>query len=111
MKARVRQAAAQRDQVAAAREILETTIEREVRQAHARATAACTQVGVARGRVELAEEMLRVTRVRAESGVSTATEVADAQTSLTRARQGLIRAGSDLRIAGAELRLAMGRER
>ncbi|MBF0542824.1 MAG: TolC family protein [Candidatus Riflebacteria bacterium] len=83
-------------------------IEREVRQAHARIDSAVTQVGVATKRLALAEEMLRVAHVRYSSGISTMTEVADAQTSVTRAKQGQIRAMSDLRIAEIELRLAMG---
>ena len=52
--------------------------------------------------------MLRIAHVRYATGISTVTEVADAQTSVTRARQGHVRALSDLRITEAELRLAMG---
>jgi len=92
----------------ASREALRNQIEREVRQAHARVESSLNQVGVAAKRLGLAEEMLRIAHVRYSTGISTVTEVADAQTSVTRARQGHVRALSDLRVAEAELRLAMG---
>ncbi len=106
--ARVRSAKAGVEQQEAGTANLQNQVEREVRQAHARIQSASNQVKVADKRLELAEEMLRIAHVRYSSGMSTVTEVADAQTSVTRARQGQIRALSDLRMAEAEFRLAKG---
>ncbi|MBF0502609.1 MAG: TolC family protein [Candidatus Riflebacteria bacterium] len=107
-RSKVQSARAQLEQQKAGRDATTNQIEKEVRQAHARLSSAHSQIDVAVKRVEFAEEMLRITHVRYSSGMSTATEVADAQTSLTRARQGYIRALSDMRMAAAEFRLAMG---
>ena len=107
-RAKVRAAKARLSQQTANRDGTKNQVEKEVRQAHARMNSAAAQVAVAEKRVQFAEEMLRITHVRYSSGMSTATEVADAQTSLTRARQGYTRAISDLRLADAEFRLATG---
>lgn len=58
--------------------------------------------------MEQSEEMLRIANVRYQEGVGTATEIADAQTVLTRARQGLVQARVQTGIAEAELHLAVG---
>lgn len=107
-RARVKTAKAQLEQQKAGRDSIANQVAREVRQAHARLSSAHSQIEVAVKRMEFAEEMLRITHVRYSSGISTATEVADAQTTLTRARQGYIRALSDMRMAAAEFRLALG---
>jgi outer membrane protein TolC len=107
-KARKHEAEAQRDQIAAARDSLLNAIAAEVRQAHARYESAASQIAVARARIEEAREALRIANIRYDAGVSTATEIADAQASLTRARFGLVRALTEWRLADAELRFAAG---
>ena len=84
-------AEARRTQVSAAQQELNATIVAEVKEAYARLTAACAQIIAARKQVELSEEMLRIANVRYDAGVATATEIADAQTSLTQSRQRLSR--------------------
>lgn len=73
----------------------------DLRSAKARAVAA-------RERVRQAEETQRLAQVRYGGGVATPTEVADAQTALTRAQQELVRALAATQSARAQLELAMG---
>lgn len=101
-------AEAQRIQVSAEQDELRASIVAEVKEAFARFTAAGAQIVTARKQVELADEMLRIANVRYQAGVATATEIADAQTSLTQSRQRLTAALSQWGIASAELRLAIG---
>ena len=107
-RARQREAMAQRDETQAAQDALRQAILAEVSQAYARVRSAHAQIVVARKRVEQSEETLRIANVRYQEGVGTATEIADAQTTLTRARQGLTRARAEAGITEAELRLATG---
>jgi outer membrane protein TolC len=107
-KAEQREAKAQREQVDAAVETLHATIASEVKQARARLVSAAAQIDVAQQNVALATEALRIANVRYEAGVATATEVADAETTLTSARLGLTNNLGNWGIAAAALRLATG---
>lgn len=106
--AKRREAAAALVQALAARDAQLRAVESEVRQAAARVSSAAAQFLVAERRVAQAEELLQLADVRFSGGVGTATEVADAQTSLARARYGMTRAGAEQGIAAAELALAVG---
>lgn len=97
--------------LAQARAALETgrrQVEAEVRQSVARIASAAALVRVAARQLEQAEELSRLADVRFAGGVGTATEVADAKTSLARARYGLVRAQAERGIADAEQALAVG---
>ena len=107
-RAKQQEATAQHEEIRATQEALHQAVVAEVTQSYAQLLSAQAQITVASKRVEQSEEMLRIANVRYQEGVGTATEIADAQTVLTRARQGLVQARVQTGIAEAELHLAVG---
>ena len=92
-------ARARSDQEALDMEIAEVTFEQrrnqvrfEVEEAYSNLRASDENIKTATVAVQLAEESLRLARLRFQAGVGTQTDVIDAQTELTRARGNLLRA-------------------
>jgi OMF family outer membrane factor len=108
VRAHTREAQAQRTQAQGARELLRTEVAGDVRQAYAQVTAASAQLAVAGAQVDYARELLRVARVRYQAGVATATEVSDAQSTLTQALQSQLQAQTNAAIDAAQLSFATG---
>lgn len=107
-KAQIREAEAQRAQVLGARIELINSISADVRDAYTRVLDAVAQVEVSRRQVALAEETMRIARIRYQGGVATSTEIADTQQTLTQARQRLVLAQATLGIAQAQINFAAG---
>lgn len=108
VEAQVRQ---ERALLAAARERLgklELQIRQDVETALLNCDASDRQLEVARHSVMLAEEVLRIERLKYEMGRGTALDVLDAQSALLQAHTNVVRAMVDSNISRARLALAMG---
>ncbi len=88
---------------------IEDGIALEVREQHLRSLEAKGKIAVARTAVEQAEENYRITRERFAAGVTTNTEVLDAESLLVSARANHTNAVYDFFAAMARLNRAMGR--
>ncbi|MBI3611468.1 MAG: TolC family protein [Nitrospirae bacterium] len=87
---------------------LEDRIALEVREQHLRAAEAREKIAVARAAIEQAEENYRITEERFKAGVTTNTEVLDAESLLISARANHTNAVYDFKAATARLHRAMG---
>ncbi|MCB1128276.1 MAG: TolC family protein, partial [Verrucomicrobiae bacterium] len=83
-------------------------IDLEVQQARLRLNEARERLAVSAAAVSQAEESVQLTRARFEQGLAIATQLIDAETSLTGARVRRAEAQADARIAIAALRKALG---
>ncbi|MDI6793896.1 MAG: TolC family protein [bacterium] len=81
----------------------------EVQRAYLASHTAFSSIEVAKGAIGEAEESLRITEERYKEGVSTSTDVLDAQTDLTSSRTNYYAALYDYFIARAELSKAIGK--
>jgi outer membrane protein len=86
----------------------ELGIEVQTRQAYLNTTSAKKRTEVAKGAVSQAEEGLRITADRYESGLYTIVNLLDAETALQQARSNLLISTYDYVVAKAELMLAAG---
>lgn len=102
------EARAQEAQALAAADKVRAAIQLEVRQAYTSAVTTHAALEVARTSVVQADENLRIETKRYEASTSTALEVLDAETLVTRERAQLETALYDHLIARAALRKAMG---
>ncbi|NJL02585.1 MAG: TolC family protein [Spirulinaceae cyanobacterium SM2_1_0] len=107
-------AQARRDQEAIDMEIAEVSFEQqrnqirfEVEEAYSNLLASDENIKTATVAVQLAEESLRLARLRFQAGVGTQTDVIDAQTELTRARGNLLTAIISYNSALASLQRAV----
>ena len=80
----------------------------EVQQARAALREADERLAVSAKSIRLAEESVKLTRERFETGLSMATQLIDAETALTAARVRRVEADTDRRVAIASLRRALG---
>ena len=87
---------------------LELQIRQDVETAHLNCDSSDRQFGVARQSVGLAEEVLRIERLKYEMGRGTALDVLDAQSALLQACTSVARAMVDSNISRARLALATG---
>jgi outer membrane protein TolC len=89
---------------------LEDQIVLEVRQQYLGAVEAREKIAVARTAVEQAKENYRITEERFKAGVTTNTEVLDAESLLISAQANLTNAVYDFQSAKARLDRALGRQ-
>jgi outer membrane protein len=89
-------------------EMMSDAVRLEVRQAYLAHDEASRAVGIAKEGVSQAREAMRITRESFQNGMSTNSEVLDAESALTAAELGRINAVADLRLAEAKLELATG---
>ncbi len=80
----------------------------QVRKAHADFRAAEERIAVARAAVSMAEESLRITKNRFESGLSSVTDLLRTETALLESRNRYLAAVYDQRLAATGLELAAG---
>lgn len=80
----------------------------EVRRAHADLSAASERIGLSKAAVAQAEESLRITRNRYESGLSTVTDLLRNQVAVLESRLRQLMAVHDQRVAAVMLELAAG---
>lgn len=80
----------------------------EVQQARAALREADERLAVSAKSVQLAEESVKLTRERFETGLALAAQLIDAETALTAARVRRVEADTDRRVAIAALRRALG---
>ena len=85
-----------------------STVQLQVRQAHAALQSARERIAVASAAVTQAEESLRITKNRYEAGLSTVTDLLRNETSALEARTRRLAAIYDQRVAAAMLELATG---
>lgn len=83
-------------------------VELDVRQAHLRVGEAIEKIRRDKGTVALAEEGFRLAQVRFAEGVSTQTEVLDAEVARSQAKTKLVQALRDYAVATAGLKKATG---
>jgi outer membrane protein TolC len=108
-RARVAQAGAKLREAESARELLESRVGLEVRQAWHGLRAAASRIDTADAAVAMAEESLRVVEDRYRNGLATLVELLEAESALTRAKTRLVAAQRSALTARAALDLATGR--
>ena len=99
----------QADQVTTTRQAAERTFSRDYRDALARAELIHAQIAIVERQVRLAEENLKLSRVRYEGGEGLALDVVAAQSQLTQARTNYFTAKASYLNARADLEVAAGR--
>lgn len=104
----VREADATRVQAEAAAEMAEDAVRLEVKQSYLARDEALTAVRIATDGAAQARESLRVTRESFRSGMSTNSDVLDAQSAMTAAEMQRVDALANLRLAETRLELATG---
>jgi outer membrane protein TolC len=111
MKARsgMRQFQLRTEQVQANRAISERTFSRDYQNALARVKQVYEQIDLTRQQTKLAEEDLRLSRVRYEGGEGSALDVVTAQTQLAQARTNLYTTMANYLNARADLEVTAGR--
>ncbi len=87
---------------------LTSGIELQLKNAQAHATSAKQRIEVARATVTMAEESLRITKNRFESGLATVTDLLRTETALLETKTRLLAAVYDERLAATALELAAG---
>ena len=80
----------------------------QVRRAYADFKSAAERIGVAQAAVSMAEESLRITKNRYDSGLSNVTDLLRTETALLEARNRRLAAIYDQRLAAVSLELAAG---
>lgn len=108
-RSQVEQAGAKLGQVEYGKARMVNGITLEVQRAYLASHTAFSSIEVAKGAIGEAEESLRITEERYKEGVSTSTDVLDAQIDLTSARTNYYAALYDYFIAGVELSKAIGK--
>lgn len=107
---RINQAVSELEGVYAQEMLLRDGISLEVRQAILNLNEAEKNIEVAQGAIGQAEENLRISEEMYKEGVSTTTDVLDAQTMLTQAKTNYYQALYDYNLARAKLQKAIGGE-
>ncbi|HVO99277.1 MAG TPA: TolC family protein [Bryobacteraceae bacterium] len=107
-KARIEESAAALRQRAAEQERANSSIRLQVRRAWADLRGASERIEVSKAAVAEAEESLRITQNRYETGLSNITDLLRTETALLEARTRVLAAVHDQRIAAAMLELAAG---
>lgn len=107
-KARIEESAAALRQREAEQERANSSIRLQVRRAWADLRAASERIEVSKAAVAAAEESLRITQNRYETGLASITDVLRTETALLEARTRVLAAVHDQRIAAAMLELAAG---
>lgn len=107
-KARIEESKSAVRQSEAEQERASSAIRLQVRRAYADLRAAAQRIAVAKASVAEAEEGLRITQNRYETGLSTVTDLLRTETALFEARTRHLAAIRDQRIAAAMLELAAG---
>ncbi|MFH1562659.1 MAG: TolC family protein [Nitrospirota bacterium] len=107
-KSRINQAVSELEAVYAQEMLLKDGIMLEVRQAYLSLNEAEKNIEVAQGAIGQAEENLRISEEMYKEGVSTTTDVLDAQTLLTQSKTNYYQALYDYNLARARLQKAMG---
>ncbi len=92
----------------AQRKQVDTGIRLEVRQAWANWKSAGERIQVASAAIDMAQESLRITKNRYESGLATVTDLLRNETALLEARTRRLAAVYDQRVAAVQLELAAG---
>jgi outer membrane protein len=105
---RVREAEAEAEAANEAVRRQRLVVSLEVRQARLALDEADQRLGVSGKSVQLAEESVKLTRERFETGLALAAQLIDAETALTASRVRRAEAEADRRIAVAALRRALG---
>ena len=105
---RMREAKATRLQAEHGLELMESAVRLEVEQSWYAHDEAIEAVSIAERGVEQARESFRIARESFRNGVSTNSDVLDAQIALSTAEMQLVNARADLRLAGASLELTTG---
>jgi outer membrane protein TolC len=103
------QARLRAQQVESTRAVSERTYSKEYQSALARVKRLFEQISLARGQIALAEEDLRLSRIRYEGGEGSALDVVTAQNQLAQARTNYYTAMADYLNARADLEVASGR--
>lgn len=106
---RLDQARAARSVAVAEQDHLANQIRFEVTRAYQQVLSARERVKVAAGAVEQAQEVMRIVRDRYQTGLTTITEVLQAQTALVRTRLNLLFSRYEYFIGYANLLIAAGR--
>ena len=106
--AKVEQAQAQVDKASLELQVLDHSIDLDVRQAYFNYEAAVSRIGVARAAVSAADEGLRLSRLRYANGAGTSLELSDALLSDTKSHTDLVQALADAQTAYAALQRAQG---
>lgn len=107
-KARIDEARSELHRNVAEEEHLSSAIRLQVRRAYADLRAAQQRIEVAQAAVAEAEESLRITRNRYESGMSTVTDLLRTETAVLESRSRQLAAIHDQRLAAAALEMAAG---
>jgi len=107
-RARITEAKASLDAARAQQRQASQTVRLEVFRSWAEARAAGERMAVADAAIAQAEESLRITKNRYESGLSTVTDLLRTETALLEARTRRLAAIHDQRLAAAQLELAAG---
>jgi outer membrane protein TolC len=105
---RVREAKATRLQAERGLELMESAVRLEVEQSWYAHDEAIEAVSIAKRGLEQARESFRIARETFRNGVSTNSDVLDAQTALSTAEMQLVNARAGLSLAGASLELTTG---
>lgn len=109
-KAKVKQTEATIAQTQNNLELLMLAISQEVRSAVTQMSNAKARLAAAEKQVALAEEVVRIARIRRDAGEGTTLEIIDAETQWVTAKNNLINATYDLYQAHAELQRAVGND-
>ncbi len=107
-KARIAEAAYGLERARALRNQADAQIQLQVRRAYADFRSAAERIDVAQAAVSMAEESLRITKNRYESGLSNVTDLLRTETALLEARTRRLAAVYDQRLAAVNLELAAG---
>jgi len=107
---RVKEAAANLEAQSASEEQVRNAIALEVRSAYLELKSVLETITSAKKAVDFAEESLKVSDLRFNSGVGTNLEVIDAQVALTQAKTDYLKAGFDLGVAKAKINKVVGGE-
>jgi outer membrane protein TolC len=107
-RARMNEAAYSLDRARALERQASSQIRLQVRRAYADFKAAAERIDVAQAAVSMAEESLRITKNRYDSGLSNVTDLLRTETALLEARNRRLAAIYDQRLAAVSLELAAG---
>jgi len=107
---RIKEAAANLEAQAASEEQVRNAIALEVRSAYLELKTVLETITSSKKAVDFAEESLKVSDLRFNSGVGTNLEVIDAQVALTQAKTDYLKAGFDMGVAKAKINKVVGGE-
>ena len=107
-RAKTREAQANLDAIESQEEAARLKLNFEIRKARLQWTEASLRFQMTEAAVSLAEESLRLSRVRFQEGLGLANQLLDAETALTAARMNVVHADTEINLAKARLRHAMG---